>query len=57
MSCATRDGTRLFGINAVRKYLKDQRDTCKAKRRRVESDAPAEGSDVDDEEEAPAPLG
>ena len=56
--CATRDGTRLKGINAIRKYLEDQqRDTCKAKRRRVESDAPAEGSDADDEEEAPAPLG
>ena len=59
LTCATRDGTRLKGIDAIRKYLKDQRDACKAKpkRRRVESDGPAEGSDTDDDEEAPAPLG
>jgi len=52
LRCATRDGTQLKGIDAIRKYLEDQqRDACKAKRRRVESDGPAEGSDADDEEE------
>jgi len=57
LSCATRDGTRLTGVPAIREYLEDQRDACKAKRRRVESDGPAEGSDTDDQEEAPALLG
>jgi hypothetical protein len=49
--CATRDGTRLRGIPAIRKYLKVQRDACKAKPRHVESDGLAEGSDMDDGEE------
>lgn len=58
LRCATRDGTILWGIYAIRKYLEDQRDACKAKpkRRRVESDGPAEGSDTDDEEEEKARL-
>ena len=56
--CKTRDGTQLKGINAIRKYLENQSDVCKAKpkRRRVESDGPAEGSDTDDDEEEKARL-
>jgi len=50
--CATRNGTRLTGVPAIRKYLKDQRDACKAKRRRVESDGSAGPDAGDDDEEA-----